>query len=270
VWEDLPADVIRQEPGLIALVPDVNGFGGTPFASVEPPVEQCTPPALMSALEGWLDLLALHSGGGQKKRPFLFVGHSMGGAALFFLDESRWGPGEIGRVAAAPALLFNDRARRRFYRALGAGIRIGRWSDLADRITEKFIAPRVIDALAGGASDFVRAEHQRIFCSTPEEVMARTFEAMVRLEADFERQAWPHFRVLLAHRDRLVGLQPTLELLEGLNFLPSQIRVALGDHYFFSVGRDARQHAENRALLIADILDLYRSLDAVCRAGSHP
>lgn len=261
IWEDLPAEVIQRNPGLVALVPDVNGFGGTPFASNLPAPEQCDPAALMAALEMWLEILELRSPTGlASKRPFLFIGHSMGGAALFFLDEQRWGAQAVGRIATAPALLLSDPQRQRFYRALGAGIRISRWSELADRLTEQVIAPLVIDALAGGASDFVRAEHHRVFRGTPQGVVAQTFAAMGVLEAEFDRDEWHHFHVFLAHRDRLVGLQPMLNLLEDLGFSPAQIHIALGDHYFFSVGKDERLHRENRELLINGILSLHDDL----------
>jgi pimeloyl-ACP methyl ester carboxylesterase len=261
VWEDLPARVLQQNQRLVALVPDVNGFGGTPFTSELPTPEQCAPPGLMTAVERWLELLEIRSGHeADVHRPFVFVGHSMGGAALFFLDETRWDPYEVGRIASAPALLTNDRVRQGFYRALGAGIRISAWSDLADRLTEEVIAPAVIEALAGGASDFVRAEHHRVFRATPQGVIAQTFAAMGLLEADLPAGEWPHFHIFLAHQDRLVGLQPTLELLEQLEFWPEQIHIALGDHYFFSVGRSEKMHTRNRDLLIADILGLHRDL----------
>jgi pimeloyl-ACP methyl ester carboxylesterase len=261
VWEDLPAQIIQRNPGLIALVPDVNGFGGSPFSTPLPTIEQCAPPALMSSLEKWLDLLEIRSSSAAPiQRPFIFVGHSMGGAALFFMDETRWNPCEVGRIASAPALLMNDRMRQGFYKALGAGIRFSAWSDLATRLAEEVIAPRVIEAIAGDASDFVRAEHHRIFRETPDGVIAQAFAAMGFLDEELMRDEWHHFHVFLAHRDLLVGLQPTLELLEELRFSPEQIHLALGDHYFFSVGRNPEMHAVNRALLIEDILALHHDL----------
>lgn len=261
VWEDLPAAAIQQNPGLVALVPDVNGFGGTPFASPMPSPAQCEPPALMAALEAWLEIIGLRNRAQMTgKRPHIFVGHSMGGAALFFLNTDRWASGEVGRIATAPALLLSDKQRQRFYQALGAGIRISAWSDLADQITEQVIAPIVIEALAGGASDFVRSEHQHVFRQTAQGVLAQTFAAMGLLSAELNQDEWPNFHVFLAHRDRLVGLSPTLNLLESLNFSAAQIRVALGDHYFFSIGKDAKQHSLNRDLLIADILAMQEEL----------
>jgi len=262
IWEDLPGMVLAENPDLIALVPDVNGFGGTPFAEETPEYEQCSPPAAMQALERWINLLDLRGPSGTSgPRPFTFVGHSMGGAALFFLEDDNWGPQEVGRVAAAPALLLKDSLRQSFYKALGVGIMLSAFSDLLDWIQESFFAPRIIEAFAGWASDFVKAEHQRIYELTPEAVIARTFAAMGRLEATFDKDRWRHFRVFLAHRDRLVGLVETLELLEELNFEPHQLRVCLGDHYFFSVGEvQPRLHALNREMLKNEILALHAHL----------
>ncbi len=255
VWEDLPALLVRENPRLVALVPDVNGFGGTPFTTDLPPFDKCGPPAVMAAVERWLDVIGLRPRPGNGRvRPFVFVGHSMGGAALFFLDESGWPVGQVGRIAAAPALLMNDRQRQGFYRALGAGIHLSRLNNLLDRVVENLIAPRLIDVLAEWGSEHVRAEHYRVYKSTPEGVIARTFTALGRLDADLARASWPDFVVYLAHRDRLVGLQPTLDLLEAIHFSPHQIRIVQGDHYFFSVGSRPDWHAPNRERLLGDVL----------------
>lgn len=264
IWEDLPGMVLQENPDLIALVPDVNGFGGTPFLHDAPEHEQCSPPAAMHAIERWINLLDLRSPRDYPNpRVFTFIGHSMGGAALFFLEDDDWNALEVARVAAAPALLLKDNLRQGFYRALGAGIMLSRWSRLMDRFEERVLAPRMIEALVGWASDFVKEEHRRIYQSTPEGVISRTFAAMGRLEATFDKDRWRHFLVFLAHRDRLVGLMESLELLEELRFEPHQLRVCLGDHYFFSVGSAApRLHKLNRELLKREILGLHAELVA--------
>lgn len=261
IWEDLPALVLKRNPNLIAFVPDVNGFGGTPFKTPLPPIDKCDPPANMHAIEMWLDILGIRQPAAKRRRPFVFVGHSMGAASLFFLNMDNWQAGEVGRIALAPALLMNDRQRQRLYKTLGTGIRISGLSDTLDRLVEKVIAPRVIATLAGpGSSLHVRTQHKHVFDHTPEGVIAQTFAAMGHLEAQFDKTEWPNFLTFLGDRDVLVGLQPTLDLLLDINLRPDQIRVVRGDHYFFSVGGLPDHHAKNRDLVIQDILSMQATM----------
>ncbi|MBU0704563.1 MAG: alpha/beta hydrolase [Chloroflexi bacterium] len=85
IWEQIPALVCAANPRLVALAPDVNGFGGSPFASDLPAVESCDPAANMSAVESWVDLLNLRSGrqATRRWRTITLVGHSISGAALY-------------------------------------------------------------------------------------------------------------------------------------------------------------------------------------------
>lgn len=259
IWEDLPALVIKRNPRLVALVPDVNGFGGSPFSMSLPPIEKCDPPANMRAIELWLDLIGVRAKASwPQRRPLVFVGHSMGGATLFFLNGKTRRKEEIGRIALAPALLMNDRQRQVFYRTIGTGIRLSGLSDGLDRLVENFIAPRFIEMVAGSGSLKVRAQHKRIFDTTPEGVIAQTFAAMGRLNADFKHSQWRNFAVFLAEKDLLVGLKPTSELLERIRFQPEQVRQVSGDHYFFSVGSHAdNAHIHNRELVIGEILAMH-------------
>ena len=261
IWEDLPSLVIRANPDLVALVPDVNGFGGSPFSENVPPIDRCNPPANMQAIERWLNLLNLRpSDKDSAIRPVIFVGHSMGGASLFFANSTQWHKGELGRIALAPALLMNDRQRQLFYRTIGTGIRLSGWAAGLDRLTERLIAPRFIERAAGAGSSLrVRAQHHRVFDVTPEGVIAQTFAAMGRLDATFQQQDWPHFIAYLADRDALVGLRQTRELLERIHLKDSQIREVEGGHYFFSIGA-IEAHAGNRQQVLKDILALHQSM----------
>lgn len=259
IWEDLPAMVIQRNPGLVALIPDVNGFGGTPFSTNVPPIDKCDPPAIMRAVELWLDILGVRARPGwAQRRPIIFVGHSMGGATLFFLNEKRWNKGEVGRIALAPALLLNDRQRQLFYRTVGTGIRLTGVSDILDRLVENFIAPRFIQAVAGSGSLKVRAQHKHVFDSTAEGVIAQTFGAMGQLHASFGQSTWPDFVTFLAEKDLLVGQKLTSDLLASIHFHQDQIQRVIGDHYFFSVGgRTDAQHLQNRDMVIAHILAMH-------------
>jgi pimeloyl-ACP methyl ester carboxylesterase len=259
IWEDLPSLVVKANPDLVALVPDVNGFGGSPFSENVPPIDRCNPPANMRAIERWLNLLGLRpSENNGAVRPIIFVGHSMSGASLFFADRATWRKGELGRIALAPALLMNDRQRQLFYRTVGTGIRVSGWATGLDWLTERLIAPRFIERAAGAGSSLrVRAQHHRVFDVTPEGVIAQTFAAMGRLDATFDQKDWPHFIAYLANRDVLVGLRQTRELLERIHLKEDQIREVEGGHYFFSIGM-IEAHSGNRQQVLKDILALHQ------------
>jgi len=170
------------------------------------------------------------------------------------MNDKDWAENRYARCAVAPALLCNDTLRQGFYVGLGAGIGMGLQYPLLDKIKEK-LAPRLIQELIGGASEAVKAEHLRIFERTDKGTLAQTFYALGQAEKPHRRRRWKNFRVILGHKDRLVGVAPMLNLLEDLGFRNENIRVVLGAHYFFSAGLETRRsHSENRAILLEEIL----------------
>jgi hypothetical protein len=259
IWEDLPASVVAADRRLVALIIDHNGFGASPFVDT-PGFDRCSPVAAMEVVERWIELLGLRRAPGDPRpKTVNFVGHSMGGAALFFLDESRWRLGEQTRTALAPALLLHDDTHRAFYDTLGLGIglvgRIGVFE-----VIEQRIKPRILEVLTDGATDGVRAEHLRVYNTTAHGVIARTLAAMGVIRTHPAPHRWDLMRVTLGNRDRLVGLLAMLELLDELYFDVDQVRVVFGSHYFFSVGESmARTHAQARDLVLQDILTLHQS-----------
>ena len=95
--------------------------------------------------------------------------------------------------------------------------------------------------------------------------------AMGRLN-DYEiARNWDLFRVMLGHRDRLVGLTDMMDLLGKMEFPAANLRVVAGSHYMFSVGSEdptnAFQHAQNRELVVQDILDLHERAVQMQKAG---
>ncbi len=257
IWESLPAMVCRRNHRLVAFVLDVNGFGGSPFIEAEmPKVTQCNPEACMRAVERWIEVMKLKGRAGTK-RIFTFVGHSMGGAALFYMNDEDRAEDRCARCAVAPALLCNDTLRQGFYVSLGVSIGAGLQYSLLDKLKEK-LAPWLIGELIGGASEAVKAEHLRIFEKTSKGTLAQTFYALGQTEKPRRRRRWPNFRVILGHKDRLVGVAPMLNLLEDLGFRNENFRVVLGDHYLFSAGlKTRRTHGENRDILLEEILQLH-------------
>jgi len=259
IWEQIPALVCAANPRLVALAADVNGFGGSPFADEVPAIEKCDPAANMVAIQHWIDLLGLRSStrATRRLRVITLVGHSMSGATLFYLNESNWREHEVARLAIAPALLVNDSLRKSFYKALGVGIWAGSTSDMLGWLKTR-LAPSIVEMLIGEASRAVKAEHKRLFNATPNGVLAQTFFAMGAVPRQVKPHHWRRFRVLLGHKDRLVGVKPMLDLLEELGFTSDQLRVVLGDHYLFSVSNQSRRlHLLNREIVIEEILALH-------------
>jgi pimeloyl-ACP methyl ester carboxylesterase len=257
IWEDLPAQVCQANPRLVCLAPDVNGFGGSPFIEAEQPdLELCGPRGDMRAVERWLDLLKLHRPGRQRQ-VFTFVGHSMSGAALFHKTTQGWQEDRYSLLALAPAMLHNDAVKRALYVGLGLGIGAGQQVGFLDYFKEWLVTP-VIERLATNASRVVKKEHGRIFQRTAKGTLAQTFFALGLAEETPQSRDWSNVFVMLAHKDRLVALKPTLDLLESMKLTSRNIQVVMGDHYFFSISQQSRSlHAFNRTELLRHILRLH-------------
>ncbi len=258
IWEELPGMVVTQNRRLVAIAVDHNGFGETPFADRTPEFHECNPAGAMLVIEHWFDLLNLRrQPGDPRPKTINFVGHSMGGAALFFLNEARYRMGEQTRLAIAPALLLEDEGRRAFYTTLGLGIGlVGRLQFL--EVIDRVVSPRVIDILCEGATEAVKEEHTRVYAATPKSVTARTFAAMGVIHDYPQAHAWDLMHVILGHKDLLVGVIPMMELLQQLQFKVGQVHVVMGTHYLFSLGEEMKTvHEQNRTLVLEMILDLH-------------
>jgi len=200
------------------------------------------------------------------------VGHSMGGATLFYINPILWRYGEVTCYALAPALLLEDEIFRRFYTTLGIGIgilqRVG-----AFKFMERFIKPTMINTLCQGASDEVKTIHDQQYNATPRGITGATFMAMGQLKNFEIARNWDLFRVMLGHRDRLVGLTGMMDLLTKLEFPAANTRVVAGSHYMFSIGNEdatnSFQHAQNRELVVEDILTLHKQAMQIQKTGKR-
>ncbi len=257
VWEMLPCQIVSNNPRLIAISVDHNGFGESAFVR-NPRINECNPPAAMRRLEQWIELLKIRRQPGDTRlKTINLVGHSMGGATLFYANPIPWRFGEQTRYALAPALLLEDETHQVFYQALGLGIglvdRIG-----AFEIIEQAVKPQILNRLTVGSSPFIYEEHKRQYQATPRATTAATFTAMGVLRDREIPRNFDLFRVMLGHRDPLVGILPMMDLLMQLEFPASNVRVVAGSHYMFSLGKDTVfQHAQNRELVVNDILELH-------------
>jgi pimeloyl-ACP methyl ester carboxylesterase len=259
MWEHLPELTCAANPRLVALTPDLNGFGNTPFLAEVPTVEQCDPSAVMHAVTYWVEILGLRSGvrAQRRRKVITFVGHSMGGAALFYLRERSWDENEFARCAVAPALLVTDELREGFYRALG----VGSWQNKPIDELKSSLTPKVVERMLGAVSEMTRDEHLRLFETTPRGTLAQTFYAMGTRPEELKERHWRHFRVILAHDDRMINVTMILDLLDHLGLGPPQVQVVSGDHFLFSASDQSRFHLRNREIVLGEILYLHE----VCR-----
>jgi hypothetical protein len=154
-------------------------------------------------------------------------------------------------------MLHTDTVKQAFYRTLGLGIGAGLQYNFLDHFKDRLATP-IIELLAANASQAVKKEHTRIFQRTAKGTLAQTFFALGLAEETPPVREWNRVLVMLAHKDRLVALGPTLDLLENMGLTSNNIRVVLGDHYFFSVSRQSqRLHAFNRQELLRHIVRLH-------------
>ncbi len=271
IWEDLPGMTVLSNRQLVAFSVDHNGFGQSRFVSSTPHTDKCNPPAAMETLQQWVDLIKIRRQPGQiGQRVIHFVGHSMGGATLFYLNPILWNYGEVTRYALAPALLLEDEMHQVFYTTLGIGIGILQRIPVLE-VFERFLKPSMLSTLLSGASDNVKALHSAQYNDTPRGITGATFLAMGRLQNREIAHDWELMRVMLGHRDPLVGLIDMMDLLMKLEFPAANIRVVPGTHYMFSVGHEtpanAWQHAQNRELVVQDILALHQKACSMQEKG---
>ncbi len=266
IWERLPSMVVQANRRLVAVSVDHNGFGRSRFVDHLPSTDNCNPPAAMITMQRFVDLLKLRRQPGDPKPKVInFVGHSMGGATLFYLNPILWNYGEVTRYALAPALLLEDELNRTFYTTLGTGINILQRLPMLEFV-ERAIQPRMIEVLCNGASTFVKEEHTRQYRDTPRGITGSTFRAMGLLRDSEIAHDWDTFRVILGHKDHLVGLTSMMDLLGHLEFPVPNMRVVPGSHYMFSVSEredgsemndGVYQHAQSRECVLMDILHLH-------------
>lgn len=271
IWEDLPSRTVHKDRSLVALSVDHNGFGKSQFVDATPSLNDCNPPAAMRTLQKWVDLIKIRRQPGHARTKVInFIGHSMGGATLFYLNPILWNYGEVTRFALAPALLLEDETHQTFYSTLGFGIGLlHRLPQL--EIFERLLKPSVLATLAGGASNEVKEMHSIQYSETPRGITGATLMAMGRLRDTEIARDFALMRVMLGHRDPLVGLVDMMDLLGDLEFPAAHIHVVPGTHYMFSVGSETPTntylHAQAREMVVEDIVALHRDALNMQRVG---
>lgn len=105
VWRALAAALCRENAQAIVLVPDLLGFGESPYSRENFRPEHGSARALAGALLDWLDLL------GVRELPTVLVGHSLAASALLSVSDEMVGE-RVSRVAITPVFPFVDRRLR--------------------------------------------------------------------------------------------------------------------------------------------------------------
>lgn len=113
--------------------------------------------------------------------------------------------------------------------------------------------------------------HSQQYDETARGITGATFLAMGRLKNWEIARDWSTFRVMLGHKDRLVGLTGMMDLLGKLEFPVANMRVVPGSHYMFSVGSESPEnaflHSQNRDLVVQDIIDLHEKAHKIQKSG---
>ena len=275
IWEELPVKAVVAKPQLVSIAIDHNGFGLSPFENQTPALDLCDPQAAMRTLQSFIDLIGIRQQTpGTPPKVINLVGHSMGGATLFFLDSQQWQQGEVTRFAVAPALLAEDETHKAFYSALGVGINLVHDFELLEAF-EKILTPRILETLAAGASSLVVALHDKQYKATPRGVTAATISAMGRVDRKtvqkIDKSSFKMMRVMLGHRDPLVDLTSMIDFLGTIKFPAPNIHVVPGTHYMFSVRDDedslsSYHHEQARDMLLKDVLGLHEQASITRKA----
>jgi len=250
IWEDLPARIVKQLPHVICLNPDVNGFGESPFMDNRPKGQQASLSAGMAAVEKWLEVIEAWPQAHRTTKPFyLFVGHSMGGGMVFYKNQPQWTHHKYGCYAMAPGIFYRNWLYGWLYKIVGLGI-------LFPHVTpiKNIIARLIVKIAMRQASRVAKYEHEHTFYASSYQTLSKTLRG-IGSSPPPTRTDWSPYRVALSHADLLVPLGATLRMLSKFGFIPAQIRVFVGDHYFFSYDSHSPvSHHYNRETILQDLV----------------
>ncbi len=131
-WRLLAPALCRDNALALVLVPDLHGYGETPFAAASPAKEHLALGAMAQSVLGLCRLLGLVD------LPTVLVGHSMGAMSLLTLDDSDI-DAQVARVLINPMFVEHDPRLRRVMRATSLLARaVGRFTPLRRVLTERF------------------------------------------------------------------------------------------------------------------------------------
>ncbi|MDM8526781.1 hypothetical protein QUF58_01105 [Anaerolineales bacterium HSG24] len=251
IWEDLPARLTECLPNVVCLNADANGFNGTFFLNNTPtPPEKASLLNAMIAVEKWLEIIGLWPLPQRSRRPFyLFVGHSMGAGMMFYKNQPAWQEDRYGCYIMAPGMFYNNIRRNLLYRLVATLTRIPHITPL------KNLAARIVVHIAmKDASRLAQYEHINTFYNSSFPTLIATLDGIGKSPKP-PRTDWSQYQVTLGHADILVRVGATVNMLRELGFTSDQIKLLVGDHYFFSYDETSPiNHKYNREVVLNDLV----------------
>ncbi len=257
IWEDLPARLVTQYPRLVCLNPDISGFAQSPYAEDFPKIKHTRIDKMMAAVEYWLGALDLfpanalgfQNPNGFRKPFYLFVGHSMGAGMLLYKNQINWQNERYGCYLMSPSMYHRDRLRKFVYRLVAMAMLIPYTKFI--RILSSHL---VVWLAMNESSQVVKREHTQNFKDSPLNAVSSTMNGIGNSPPS-PRTDWSQFKLVMGHRDILVDPRKMLNFAEQLGFKPNQLRVTMGDHYFFSYDKNSPMaHKHNREAVLADLV----------------
>jgi serine/threonine protein kinase len=209
VWRLLAPSLCRDNALSLVLVPDLHGYGETPFAAAKPSREHL---ALRSNAQNVLGLCRLL---GLVDLPTVLVGHSMGAMSLLTLDDSDV-DAQVARVLINPMYIEHDARLRRGMLSMAKLARaVGRFPWLRRKLTRYFCT-------TGPAEQLTREDQEEMIhlslAVTPG-VVAGVCEALGSVEFKRGRQRrvallcgvddpWTRDQALLDRATSDIGIDP--------------------------------------------------------------
>jgi hypothetical protein len=218
---------------------------------------QATLTAGMVAVEEWLKVTGLWPLHHRAKKPFyLFVGHSMGAGMAFYKNQHDWQDDSYGCYVMAPGIFYQNKVSSFLYKLVASATRLPGITPL-----KNLTARLVIFSAMRDASHVAQQEHAQIFYQSSFKTLADTLYGIGDSPKP-TRTDWSQYQVTLGHADILVRTSPTVKMLKRLGFAPHQIKVLVGDHYFFTYDEQSSpiNHKYNRQIVTDDLVTFCEKL----------
>jgi hypothetical protein len=245
-WMGMAPLICRDQGQTLVLVPDLSGFGASPF-DVRVAPEKLGPRPLLDAVLAWLELLSV------RELPSVLVGHSYAATALLTATDEELGP-RTSRVALTPVFPDAD-----FMLRWGLRLVMPLTLGLSTMPRARALLSRVLFSKAGGAKVYSREDRERMrqhFLRLPVATLITKMQALSRIRpAPGDRLE--RCGIVLADRDPIARLGISLAALERMGVPPSRIhRLVDADGHMPHALSDARPERSQRFIAeVAALID---------------